>query len=238
MIRLATGRGAQRFNCRPGRGAGGRVLQLQETTRANGRRFQTRHHSSDVLFTLPAGRTTRQGEVSALRLRLGCHHQLSETGSPKSESASLSCPLSHVKPFELQNRPTPKPEEYPPHEQYVIDVLLNCSSGSSNPKDRNIEAPTPGGILPCPSGQPGQPLVLPVLLTTIEAISHLRIHLPKDLRSSQSRETTWKTVLEVEKRFPKGIATLDPIQNMKIEDSKFKELVRVRRLFSLLLTRY
>lgn len=70
-------------------------------------------------------------------------------------------------------------------------------------------------------------MIVPVLLTTIEAISHLRIYLPKDLRSSQSRETTWKSVLEVQKRFPDGIAVLDPIQNMKIEDTKFKDLVKV-----------
>jgi len=33
-------------------------------------------------------------------------------------------------------------------------------------------------------------------------------------------------VLEVESRFPKGIALLDPIQHMGIKDDKFKELVK------------
>jgi ATP-dependent RNA helicase DOB1 len=70
--------------------------------------------------------------------------------------------------------------------------------------------------------------VVPVLLSTIDGISHLRIVLPKDLRSEQARETTWKSVLEVHKRFPDGIALLDPIQNMGITDSKFKALVKVR----------
>jgi len=86
---------------------------------------------------------------------------------------------------------------------------------------------TPGGVQPCPSGQKGIPLVVPVLLSTIEAISHLRLFLPKDLRPDQARETVWKSVLEVHRRFPDGIALLDPIQNMGIKDDKFKELIKV-----------
>jgi ATP-dependent RNA helicase DOB1 len=66
-----------------------------------------------------------------------------------------------------------------------------------------------------------------VLLSTIEGISHLRLFLPKDLRSEQARETLWKSVLEVHRRFPDGVALLDPIQNMGIKDEKFKELIKV-----------
>jgi ATP-dependent RNA helicase DOB1 len=57
----------------------------------------------------------------------------------------------------------------------------------------------------------------------------LRIWLPKDLRPDQGRETAWKSVLEVQKRFPDGIPLLDPIQNMGIKDEKFKGLIKVRR---------
>lgn len=55
--------------------------------------------------------------------------------------------------------------------------------------------------------------------------------MPKDLRPSASRETLWKVVLEVKRRFPKGLALLDPIQNMNIKDVKFKELVEVSVVF-------
>lgn len=123
----------------------------------------------------------------------------------------------------------PQVEELPPHEQYVVDVLLYCSSNSSIPKVPSAATtPTPGDVQPCPSGQKGTPLVVPVLLSTIEAISHLRLVLPKDMRGSQARETVWKGVLEVQRRFPKGIALLDPIENMGITDDKFKALVKVR----------
>lgn len=86
---------------------------------------------------------------------------------------------------------------------------------------------TPGGVQPCPPGEKGTPLVVPVLLKTIEAISHLRIYLPKDMRSESSRVTVWKSVIEVQTRFPEGVPLLDPVENMRIEDDKFKALVGV-----------
>jgi ATP-dependent RNA helicase DOB1 len=128
-----------------------------------------------------------------------------------------------------QNKTAPlQTEEIPPHQQYVVDVLLNCADGTVIPKDRDNVAATPGGVQPCPAGQKGIPLVVPVLLSTIEGISHLRIFLPKDLRQDQARETVWKSVLEVHRRFPDGITLLDPIQNMGINDDKFEALVKVR----------
>ena len=81
--------------------------------------------------------------------------------------------------------------------------------------------------MPCPPGQKGEPLVVPVLLSTLDGFSLIRIHLPKDLKPLQARETAWKAVLEVQKRFEKGIALLDPVEHMKIKDDKFKQLVKV-----------
>lgn len=122
----------------------------------------------------------------------------------------------------------PSSEEIPPHEQYVLDVLLNCAQGTVLSKDRTTTTATPGGVLPCPPGQKGVPLVVPVLLSTIDGISHIRVILPKDLRQDQGRETVWKSVLEVHRRFPDGVMLLDPIQNMGIKDDKFKALVKAR----------
>lgn len=87
--------------------------------------------------------------------------------------------------------------------------------------------PTPGGIQPCEPGQKGEPQVVPILLTAIEAFSHLRIFLPKDIRQQAARDTVWKSVLEVKRRFPDGIGLLDPVQNMGIKDEKFLELIKV-----------
>ena len=118
-------------------------------------------------------------------------------------------------------------DDIPPHEQYVVEVLLNCAQDSTLPKDRSTITATPAGVLPCPSGKKGEPLVVSVLLSTLDGISHLRIHLPKDLRSIGQRETVWKSILEVQRRTPDGIPLLDPIENMGIKDEKFKVLVKV-----------
>ncbi|KZP28039.1 antiviral helicase [Athelia psychrophila] len=134
--------------------------------------------------------------------------------------------INYNKRLPAKNKPVPTAEELPPHEQYILDVLLNCAVGTVLPKDRSIVTATPGGVMPCAPGQKGTPLVVPILLTTVEGISHIRIYLPKDLRQDQARETTWKSVLEVQRRFPDGIALLDPILNMEIKDDKFKALVK------------
>lgn len=70
-------------------------------------------------------------------------------------------------------------------------------------------------------------MVVPVLLSTIDGISHLRLFMPKDIRQEQAREALWKSVLEVQRRFKDGVVLLDPIENMGIKDEKFKELVQV-----------
>lgn len=64
-------------------------------------------------------------------------------------------------------------------------------------------------------------------MTAIEAFSLLRIFLPKDIRPQAARDTVWKSVLEVQRRFPDGIGLLDPVQNMGIKDEKFLELIKV-----------
>ena len=58
----------------------------------------------------------------------------------------------------------------------------------------------------------------------------MRIYLPKDLRTNGSRETVWKSILEVQRRSPDGIPLLDPIENMDIKDEKFKALVKVKSI--------
>ncbi|TFK65981.1 antiviral helicase [Pluteus cervinus] len=132
--------------------------------------------------------------------------------------------INYQKRLQAKNRPVP--EDLPPHEQYVIDVLLNCAPGGVPSKDKANITATPGGVQPCPKGEKGMPLVVPVLLSTLEGISHLRVFLPKDLRQDQARETAWKSVIEVHRRFPDGIALLDPMNNMGIKDDKFKALIK------------
>ncbi|PCH38886.1 antiviral helicase [Wolfiporia cocos MD-104 SS10] len=132
---------------------------------------------------------------------------------------------NYQKRLPSKNMPAGGLDALPPHEKYTVDIVLHCARGSTLPKDRNTSTPTPGGVQPCPPGEQGEPLVVPVLLSTIDQISRLRIFMPKDLRAIQARDTVWKSVQEVQRRFPDGIPLLDPVADMGIEDDKFKALI-------------
>ncbi|TIB71368.1 hypothetical protein E3Q23_03825 [Wallemia mellicola] len=120
----------------------------------------------------------------------------------------------------------PLPADTKPQETYIVDVLLNCASGSSVPKDRNSNNSDQSlTFKPCPTGEKGEAMVVPVLLSTLDGISHIRLFLPKDLRPAQAKEQAYKSVREVQKRFPKGVAMLDPVENMNIKDEGFKKLI-------------
>ena len=115
-------------------------------------------------------------------------------------------------------------DDYPPQQSYILDVLLNISDSSSVGTQTNTDLPQ--GIRPPTEGEKGRMEVVPVLLSCIEAIGHVRIFLPKDLIPADQRNTVRKSLEEVKRRFPDGIAILDPIENMGITDDSFKKLLR------------
>ena len=116
-------------------------------------------------------------------------------------------------------------EEIPPQQAYVIDVLLTVSDGTSVGTQTHQDLPQ--GVRPPLEGEKGKMEVVPVLLSCIESIGHVRVFLPKDLKSSDQRNTVRKSLDEVKKRFPDGVAVLDPIENMGITDDSFRKLLRV-----------
>ena len=122
-----------------------------------------------------------------------------------------------------------KAEELTPHESYVIDVLLPVADSSIN-GPRALEA-LPPGIRPARDSEKTKMEIVPALLSCVESIGHIRIFLPNDLKSADQRNTVRKSLDEVERRFPDGIAVLDPIENMGINDPSFKKLLRVCRSY-------
>lgn len=114
----------------------------------------------------------------------------------------------------------------PPQTQYIVDCLLQCAAGSTVPKGRN-NAAVVGSLQPPEEGTKGELLAVPVLLSTIDSISGIRIFIPKDLRPAEPREQLRKNILEVKRRFLKGIPLLDPVKDMKITDEGFKQLLGV-----------
>jgi len=106
---------------------------------------------------------------------------------------------------------------------YILDVLAFCK----RPDNGLLIGPPQ----PCPSGAKGEMIVLPVSLTVLDGISSVRIHLPADLKPYDHRATVFKTVCEVERRFPDGLPLLDPVEDMSIKDPAFRTLVeKIERL--------
>ncbi|GAA5824731.1 hypothetical protein JCM11251_005318 [Rhodosporidiobolus azoricus] len=125
----------------------------------------------------------------------------------------------------------PLPADEPPQNQYIVDVLLHLAKGTApipSSKSKPGTASSISSIRPCPTsgGEEGEFAVVPVLLSTLDGISHIRIFLQKDLKPLEARMQALKSVKEVKRRFPDGIALLDPVENMGIVDEAFKKLLR------------
>ncbi|KAI7816196.1 antiviral helicase [Gamsiella multidivaricata] len=117
-------------------------------------------------------------------------------------------------------RGAPPPTNLEP--TYILDVLLYCATGTQIIPGLDGLAP---GVKACPPGEKGELMVVPVLLSCLDAIATPRVFLLKDLRSSDSRHTIYKSLVELQKRFPDGIPLLDPIENMNIKDEGFKKVM-------------
>ncbi|GAA5942156.1 ATP-dependent RNA helicase MTR4 [Sporobolomyces koalae] len=124
----------------------------------------------------------------------------------------------------------PLPADEPPQSQYIVDVLLHLARGTAPQPLQKGSKQSPASqistIRPCPQNEEGEFAVVPVLLSTLDGISHIRIFLAKDLKPLDSRMQALKSVKEVKRRFPDGIALLDPVENMGIVDEAFKKLLR------------
>lgn len=60
----------------------------------------------------------------------------------------------------------------------------------------------------------------------ITHISSVRLYCPNDLRSKDSRKGMYKAVKEVKKRFPEGPPLLNPVDDMKIKNPEFIDIVK------------
>ncbi|KAJ5176280.1 ATP-dependent RNA helicase mtr4 [Penicillium canariense] len=115
-------------------------------------------------------------------------------------------------------------EEIEPHKAWIVDVLLKLADGASV-GTKNFQD-FPPGVLPAKEGEKCRFEVVPVVLSCIHAIAHIRIFLPNDITSTDARNGVKKSLDEVQRRFPDGVAVLDPVENMGIKDDSFKKLLR------------
>lgn len=120
-----------------------------------------------------------------------------------------------------------KDEDIPPEKSVIVDVIMHVANDVTPPvPGSKITEELPANTRPVPQGEKGKMEVVPVMNGTIDMIGHIRIFLPQDLRTQDQRNGVRKSLEEVSKRFPDGIAILDPIENMGITDEGFKKLLR------------
>ncbi|KAK4575120.1 ATP-dependent RNA helicase mtr4 [Recurvomyces mirabilis] len=130
--------------------------------------------------------------------------------------------FNRVKPNRNQT-----PEDIKPGQAVIVDVLMNVAADSTPPPlGSKSYDDLPPGVRPPVPGEKGKMEVVPVTNGTIDSVGHLRIFLPTDLRQPEQRNTVRKSLEEISKRFPDGVAILDPIENMGITDESFKRLLR------------
>ena len=79
--------------------------------------------------------------------------------------------------------------------------------------------------------------IVPIDPELIQQISSVRIFIPTDLRSSDNRKAVFKSVQQVQKRFGENkIPLLDPVEDMKINEKPFKEIIKKISTFEARLT--
>ncbi|KAI1984260.1 ATP-dependent RNA helicase mtr4 [Ophidiomyces ophidiicola] len=126
--------------------------------------------------------------------------------------------------FQLRKAPKNMEEEFSPAESIIVDVFLEVSEKST--VSSKIDKSLPPGVYPPKDGEGSTIAAVPVVLNCIHAFSALRMKAPKDLVTAEGKKYTKNSLAEVQRRFPDGIAVLDPIHDMKIEDDSFKRTMR------------
>lgn len=107
-----------------------------------------------------------------------------------------------------------------------MDVILRCAANDgTDGRTDEVADSTVTVPLPCPPGEAGEMRVLPVDLAAIDAISAIRLTLPKDLRKAENRKSVDKTLIELGRRNKGNMPLLDPVTDMAIDDVAFQSLM-------------
>ena len=120
-----------------------------------------------------------------------------------------------------------KPEDIPRGKSVVIDVIMEIAADATTPSTgTRLENDLPPGVRPAGPGEKSKLEVVPVMNGTIDALGHVRVFMPSDLRGPEGKTSVRRALGQIDKRFPSGVAILDPVENMGIHDDAFKSLMR------------
>lgn len=115
---------------------------------------------------------------------------------------------------------------YTPHESVLVDVLVWLSESSQINMQRKGSPKLHASISPGGQDRNGSMETISVTLDSVQRIGALKIALPRELAVLNQRRSVHKSIEEIQRRFPDGIALLDPVENMKIVDPAFFNLLR------------
>lgn len=112
----------------------------------------------------------------------------------------------------------------------IVHVLLNClntpASKTVDGTSAELPSPAPAGTMGLTSSTTCEMKICPVPLEMMDLLSSLRVYIPKDLRTLESRQAVGKSVKEVLRRFPQGVPLLDPLEDMDIQDEQFTRIIK------------
>jgi len=117
--------------------------------------------------------------------------------------------------------------EHASSKDYVVDVLLwvippdESENHLATMDESGASARQPEPLLDLNDSK-GQMCVVPVLLSLVVGFSSLRTFVPKNLGAKTQLKSVWKSLLQAERRYPKGVPLLDPYKDMEITDSQFR----------------
>ncbi|KAJ5281547.1 Helicase C-terminal [Penicillium angulare] len=120
--------------------------------------------------------------------------------------------------------PKDSSERHSEHQEWMLDVVLNLAEGPHIGTKTFQDLPT--GLQPAKKGESIRTVVVPMMFTCLNSISHVRINLPKDIQQPSTRNNVRRSIDEVHRRFPDGVPVFDPIEDMEITDDSFKKLLR------------
>jgi ATP-dependent RNA helicase DOB1 len=100
---------------------------------------------------------------------------------------------------------------------YSVDVLA-CL-------DKSVDGRSDDPIPPA-DGTRGEMKPITISFENIVRVSSVRIFVPEDLKSSDSRQSVLKSLTAIKDQFGGQVPVLDPVEDMKITDEEFKSLVK------------
>lgn len=122
-----------------------------------------------------------------------------------------------------------KPADVKASDEHIVFVLLNCAA-NARVDSRDKSGSAIQTIQPAGDG-PGEPVIVPVLLSCIESFSVIRTHIGRDLRMLQPRQEAYARIKMLLTQRGGKVPVLDPVANMGIKDEGFKKLVKVRSVW-------